>query len=205
MAHLRLVQDAGLVARLRTRRQSAAGSPGRVVAVHAARAGAGSSTLAASVALLWARVAGPVLLLDYALRGADQDLIWQVTPQHRLDEVLSGEVPVPEAWTGMPGGIRLMLGLREPFHASGPDAHAVERLLDWLSSRHSGGGGRYLGRDRRGQSRRPCACRSSPGARARGAGSLALGPWPACPLGRSWPCHGPVFLPPVPATLRPGA
>lgn len=136
MARLRLVQDAGLVARLRTRRQAATGAPGRVVVVHGARAGAGSSTLAASLAVLWARVAGPVLLLDLALRGADQDLLWQVTPQHRLDEVLSGEVPVPEAWTGMPGGIRLMLGLREPFQAPGPDAHAIERLLDWLSSRH---------------------------------------------------------------------
>ncbi|MEB3237786.1 MAG: hypothetical protein VKO64_09185 [Candidatus Sericytochromatia bacterium] len=136
MRQMRVVQDAGLLARLRARRQAEGAAAGRIVAIHGARAGAGASTLAASLALLWARVAGPVLLLDLALGGADQDLFWQVTPQHRLDEVLSGAVPVSEAWTGLPGGVRLMLGMREPDRGLEPDPHAIERLLDWLASRH---------------------------------------------------------------------
>ncbi|MEB3298193.1 MAG: hypothetical protein VKO21_01740 [Candidatus Sericytochromatia bacterium] len=133
---LRVIRDAGVVARLRHRGRREGRGPGRVVVIHGARAGAGCSTLAASLAWCWARSSGPVLLVDLALQGADQDLLWQVTPQHRLEAVLEGEVPVHEAWTGMPGGVRLLLGPVEPLRGQGPDPWALERLLGWMADRH---------------------------------------------------------------------
>src|SRR5207248_396943 len=103
---------------------------GRLVAVHAAKGGSGASTLAASLAVLLAEHGGPVALADLALRSADQDLLWNLTPALRLTDVVGAEGhDLADALIRHASGVRLLAGPAGPAEAEEVTAAAIGPLL----------------------------------------------------------------------------
>lgn len=86
----------------------AARPPVRVVAVTSGKGGVGKTHVACNLAVLAARAARRVLLLDADLGLANADLVLGVAPHHHLGDVLGGAVRLEEALAEGPGGIRIL-------------------------------------------------------------------------------------------------
>lgn len=82
--------------------------PVRVVAVTSGKGGVGKTHVACNLAVLAARAARRVLLLDADLGLANADLVLGVAPHHHLGDVLGGAVRLEEALAEGPGGIRIL-------------------------------------------------------------------------------------------------
>lgn len=110
---------------------------GRVVVVHAAKGGSGSSTLAANLAAVLMAYGGPVALVDLALWSPDQDLLWNVAPVLRIPDVLGPEGhDLQDALHPHRSGVRLLAGPSNLEDAEGVPPQAVPGLLAALAERH---------------------------------------------------------------------
>ncbi len=119
------------------RRARPAGTDGRIVVVHGAKGGSGTSVLAASLAAALARHAGPVALVDLALASADQDLLWNLNCPLRVDDVLGADGhELADALVGHPPGVRLLAGPLGPAEAETISGSAIGPLLSELAERH---------------------------------------------------------------------
>ena len=114
-----------------------AGTDGRIVVVHGAKGGSGTSILAANLAAALARHAGPVALVDLALTSADQDLLWNLECPLRVDDVLGTEGhELADALVGHAPGVRLLAGPLGPAEAESISGAAIGPLLGELAERH---------------------------------------------------------------------
>lgn len=110
---------------------------GRVVVVHAAKGGSGSSTLAANIAYVLLAYGGPVALVDLALWSPDQDLMWNVAPVLRIPDVLGPEGhDLQDALHPHRSGVRLLAGPASLEDAESVPSQAVPGLLTALTERH---------------------------------------------------------------------
>ena len=119
------------------RRSRPSGTDGRIVVVHGAKGGSGTSVLAASLAAALARHAGPVALVDLALASADQDLLWNLDCPLRVDDVLGTEGhELADALVAHAPGVRLLAGPLGPAEAESISGAAIGPLLGELAERH---------------------------------------------------------------------
>lgn len=110
---------------------------GRVVVIHAAKGGSGSSTLAANLASALLAYGGPVALVDLALWSPDQDLLWNVSPVLRIPDVLGPEGhDLQDALHPHRSGVRLLAGPASLEDAEAVQPQAIPGLLGALSDRH---------------------------------------------------------------------
>jgi pilus assembly protein CpaE len=119
------------------KRREARRPEGRVVVVHAAKGGAGTSTLAASLALALQAHGGPVALADLALWSADQDLLWNIAPRLRIPDVLGPEGhDLQDALWAHRSGVRILAGPAKPEEADAIVPFGVAAMLASLADRH---------------------------------------------------------------------
>ena len=110
---------------------------GRVVVIHAAKGGSGSSTLAANLATVLMAYGGPVALVDLALWSPDQDLLWNVAPVLRIPDVLGPEGhDLQDALHAHKSGVRILAGPTCLVDAEAIPAQAIPALLAALAERH---------------------------------------------------------------------
>ncbi|MBM3270293.1 MAG: hypothetical protein FJZ01_21885 [Candidatus Sericytochromatia bacterium] len=118
-------------------RREARRPEGRVVVVHAAKGGAGTSTLAANLAAALLAHGGPVALADLALWSADQDMLWNLTPVLRIPDVLGPEGhDLQDALCSHRSGVRILAGPSGPEDAELVVPQGIPGLLEALSLRH---------------------------------------------------------------------
>ncbi len=118
-------------------RRESRGPDGRVVVVHAAKGGAGSSTLAANLAAALRTHGGPVALVDLALWSADQDMLWNLAPVLRIPDVLGPEGhDLQDALCAHRSGVRILAGPSAPEEAEAVAPQGIPGLLSALALRH---------------------------------------------------------------------
>lgn len=78
------------------------------VAITSGKGGVGKTSLAVNLALLMARSGRNVRLVDADFGLSNAEVLLGVKPRYTLDDVLRGLVDIRDAWTQVPGGVRLL-------------------------------------------------------------------------------------------------
>jgi len=88
------------------------------IAIHSYKGGTGKSSIVANLAVAYAKQGSNVCLLDYDFRAPSLHVLFEVKPQHWLNEFLEGDCKIEEATVdaaqkyGTKG--KLMVGLANP-------------------------------------------------------------------------------------------
>ena len=107
----------------------------RVLAVTSGKGGVGKTNLSVALSLMAVSMGRDVVLLDGDLGLANVDVVLDIQSRYNLSHVLSGEVPVGDALTYAPGGLRVLpgaSGVTRMADLSEPEQDILMRNLDLL-------------------------------------------------------------------------
>jgi len=111
-------------------------SGGRVytIAITSGKGGVGKTNLAVNLALLLGRSGRSVRLVDADFGLSNAEVLVGVTPKYTVGDVLQGEIEARNAWTVLPGGVKLLSSGSGLESVANMDGASGAALLDHVRS-----------------------------------------------------------------------
>jgi flagellar biosynthesis protein FlhG len=111
------------------RARGAASGGARTVCIASGKGGTGKTVVATNLATLRQRRGERVLLIDFDAGLANAHLLLDIAPVHDLGHLMAGSVPLSEALTDGPGGVKLLSGGVGRHALANPTRRELERLF----------------------------------------------------------------------------